>query len=557
MKASVIVSRLTMFIIGRRDQPRSPELQHETADRQSLIMDSMMFDAGWYCKQLQRELPIKNALDHYIKIGYGKYDPNDLFCTKYYLKNHPFLLEQSLTPLEHYIRYGEAAGDKPSRTFDPTWYLATYEDVKEAGFSALAHYLLHGRHEGRLTASPDIKDIESLKSLLSSLPPCRGRTDVKIILPVCSTEILTGATEGICNEYYINLEDHSAAGLHEIKSLKAKVYRIEKGYLIAGSRYLIVGNYIVCDESADTFYEQGIAEKSQYGVRMLTEGAIKLEVSLRQAKWIQSGIHLMHEYDSNYFHFVAEILPKLKLINDADIDGNVPLLVSDGLDPNIEWLINRCSTPKRKIIRLETGTCYSFQTLYHTTDLTRVYDAYSGGPLQLESFIDVESIYAILKDRSVYSGPENQGQTRSRRLFLSRSSSYRTLVNQSELEKCAISLGFEVIDTGKMTIIEQIQIFQNAEMVISPTGAALANIVWCPKGCQVIVLASDHPSHQLYLWKLLANVSGSRVSTLLGPREGVMEGLYSVHDDFTISLDSFRDILMRLQTQVITCGVPQ
>ena len=39
---------------------------------------------------------------------------------------------------------------------------------------------------------------------------------------------------------------------------------------------------------------------------------------------IATGINLMHEYSNNYFHFVAETLPRLVLADEAGLPDDLP-----------------------------------------------------------------------------------------------------------------------------------------------------------------------------------------------------------------------------------------
>lgn len=58
------------------------------------------------------------------------------------------------------------------------------------------------------------------------------------------------------------------------------------------------------------------------------------------------------------------------------------------------------------------------------------------------------------------------------------------------------------------------------------------------------MLASDHPSHQLYLWELLGRVSQAQVEFVIGPRAYVRDDRYSVHDDYSVNV---QDVLTRLE----------
>jgi capsular polysaccharide biosynthesis protein len=139
-------------------------------------------------------------------------------------------------------------------------------------------------------------------------------------------------------------------------------------------------------------------------------------------------------------------------------------------------------------------------------------------------------------------------QTRGRRkIYVSRVSKNRHLLNQNQVESALAAEGFEVLRCDDLDLDTQIRIFSEAEIVISPTGAQVANIVWCPPEAKVIVLASDHPHHQLYLWSLLGRVSGASVEFIQGPRAYNLDGEHSVHDDYTVDVGK---ILSRFQSAV-------
>lgn len=56
---------------------------------------------------------------------------------------------EGLDPLDHYLAKGEALGVAPSPLFDPTFYRRQYPDLSAWTDGLLAHFVLHGRSEGR------------------------------------------------------------------------------------------------------------------------------------------------------------------------------------------------------------------------------------------------------------------------------------------------------------------------------------------------------------------------------------------------------------------------
>jgi len=73
-----------------------------------------------------------------------------LFDTEWYLTQYPDVMNSTLDPVLHYLRYGVNEARDPGPEFSTSWYLDTYPDVASAGMNPLIHYLVHGKQEGRL-----------------------------------------------------------------------------------------------------------------------------------------------------------------------------------------------------------------------------------------------------------------------------------------------------------------------------------------------------------------------------------------------------------------------
>lgn len=105
----------------------------------------------------------QSALLHYIRSGRaeGRWLPDEhgrlaskieasgLFDAEFYVALYPEVAKARMTPLEHFVRFGEAEGRRPSLEFDAQGYLAVHRDVAAAKMSPLGHFVEHGRHEGR------------------------------------------------------------------------------------------------------------------------------------------------------------------------------------------------------------------------------------------------------------------------------------------------------------------------------------------------------------------------------------------------------------------------
>jgi hypothetical protein len=83
---------------------------------------------------------------------------------------------------------------------------------------------------------------------------------------------------------------------------------------------------------------------------------------------------------------------------------------------------------------------------------------------------------------------EPRGKTQN--IYLRRERT-RQVANAEPVEKIAVRNGFAVHEIEGMTVREQMRLFQNADFVIAPHGAAMANLLFCAPGTKVLELSPD------------------------------------------------------------------
>lgn len=504
-----------------------------------------VFDPDWYLAGLHGIKPQGTPLEHYMAEGYLEHDPNPLFDTAWYVEQHPGLAESGENPLLHYLQVGEPQGDPPSLRFDPRWYVENYPDVAAAGISALAHYLEHGTKEGRMPKRPrHFEEAQELMAFLSGLAPSVEPVRCSMTLALHSLAQMArtnGGRLGVQSVYFG--AEHLREGVVDDLQYPgpAQVLRCEHMFALAGTRYLVSPLGAIAHDEDAHFHDQPGSSIKYHGARRLPKGkGLQLHFGLRQGAWIERGINVMHEYENNYFHFIAESIPRMMLAEEAGIPPEVPLLCADDLHPNIAVLFERANFGGRPVLKIERGTMYRVEEMYYPSDLTTIVDAYEGGGVARQSCLDVQRIRrGISHCRTGIVAPTG----RRRRIFASRAGAARKLLNQIEIEERLVAVGFEVVRSDELSLEEQIAIFQEAEMIVGPTGAQISNIVWCPPATELVVLASDHPSHQLYLWELLGRVSNAKVSFMQGPRAYSRNDCYSLHDDYSIDVDALVELL--------------
>ena len=95
-------------------------------------------------------------------------------------------------------------------------------------------------------------------------------------------------------------------------------------------------------------------------------------------------------------------------------------------------LLEYANTSTRPVLFLESGTMYPVRTVYQPSDVTSVVDAYNGGPIARQSFLDVGRIRTAI-DRCKARFPI-KAPGRKRKIYAGRSGKIRKLTNQVELE---------------------------------------------------------------------------------------------------------------------------
>ena len=177
----------------------------------------------------------------------------------------------------------------------------------------------------------------------------------------------------------------------------------------------------------------------------------------------------------NYYHWVVE--------------GLLPLYVLSqtiGQDPNLNIVL-----PRSRYINAVFDHRESLRAVgLDGYDITEV----------AENFIKVrEAVWAerdivqtmpapYLKDfqRKVVALHSGSRLSKKRRLLVARKGPTRMIHNLRHVRSFLSRRGFETVYLEGMSVIDQIVLFQNAEFIISPHGAGLANLLFCEPGTKVI-----------------------------------------------------------------------
>jgi hypothetical protein len=260
---------------------------------------------------------------------------------------------------------------------------------------------------------------------------------------------------------------------------------------------------------------------------------------------VDEAVSLLGQSAGNYAHFLTEVLPRLAVINQHGKFAHLPLLVDGWIHANHLELIRLLTGDQRRLIKV---------AVHNPVRVSRLIDVstVSYAPPEMRSYLEGRRPDPVPDEAYSFNGRAldvlrssfNRAGTTGRRIYLHRkvgpTGNGRELVNTTKVERIAQRSGFEIIDPMKLSIPEQIEMFQSAEAVIAPTGAALANLIFTPPGAKVLILAPYFDGGNYYYFNSLMSVLGHDVKYVLGPQ--VVRGSKSPHPyhaNFRVDLNAF------------------
>jgi hypothetical protein len=176
-----------------------------------------------------------------------------------------------------------------------------------------------------------------------------------------------------------------------------------------------------------------------------------------------------HWARDNYYHWLLEFLPRLAPVIDPETPGflsewrNAQIIVPPRLQPWMRETMRALGLPEGS--RYEsTGEQLQCHRLLFCSRL--------GRPMNTPR-------WAIewLRSRFLKNVPAKIA--RRKRLFVSRrNAAKRRLVNEQEIEAVLHAEGFETVVLEGMSVAEQARVFAEAEIIVAPHGAGLANVVF-------------------------------------------------------------------------------
>lgn len=184
----------------------------------------------------------------------------------------------------------------------------------------------------------------------------------------------------------------------------------------------------------------------------------------------------------NYGHFLIDCLPALATAMQAGATERFPAIAP----PLLPW--------HRELLSLLLGQAPQPRVI--EAPLVRIKDAVFA--TAMDHFLHAPNAPLDRVRERILTAAAVDPSGGAKKIYVSRLGSLkRFLVNEAELEAELVARGFTIVKPETLSVREQVALFHQAEVIVAPAGAALANVLFCRPGAKVVEL---QPSNFTGVW---------------------------------------------------------
>ena len=308
---------------------------------------------------------------------------------------------------------------------------------------------------------------------------------------------------------------------------------IEDSIICGGSNLIISNNETICHDLYD-FKRDGTSEE--------LHGRIFINADINKICWLVHDDAPVHIHEaanfvdacaSNYAHWLTEVLPRIAVFCSDERFKNIPIIVNANLHENIMASLFLITGEKRDVITLPISRSVFVDKLYVTSVAGYIPFSKRNNKLSGHSHgifspnamkIMREQLFFLLDSMAPQSWPE--------KIYIRRNSGIRKVSNSAELEELLINNGFVIIEPEKLSVMQQIQIFSHAKIIIGSSGAALANVIFSSCSSKIYILISKCSDMIYGYWQNMACASNKKINYIFGEIKKNKKG---IHSDFVVN----------------------
>jgi len=231
---------------------------------------------------------------------------------------------------------------------------------------------------------------------------------------------------------------------------------------------------------------------------------------------------------ANYAHWLTEVLPRIAAFCTLRRFSHIPIMIDAGLHENILESLSMIIGSTREVITVPSGNGVSVGELFVTSVAGYVpfMPRENGNDIGSHGMFSATALN--LMREAIFNHLDSlPGKNFPRKVYLARGKRYRTVTNEDSLKKCLANVGFETIELETLTFGQQVALLRNAEIVIGPTGAGMANLLFSNHSQKVYILFGKNPKTHYFYWSHIVSTLGIHLNHILGTQDEPLTGVHS------------------------------
>jgi hypothetical protein len=196
------------------------------------------------------------------------------------------------------------------------------------------------------------------------------------------------------------------------------------------------------------------------------------------------------EFHNHYAHLFCDVLPRFKIFEDAGLAGCHPNILPPKSHAFADEAIRLLGLEENGSIRWDDG-CWQLDGLYFASSFKKFCSWTPESVAWVRAKLAPELIRRPVGKKIVY---------------ISRSDGPRSVLNEEEIIARLQSYDVTVVQTEKLTLQQQIDLFSEAGLIVGPHGAGIQNALWAPRGCRVLELVNARYFSGIY-WTLAESLN--------------------------------------------------
>jgi capsular polysaccharide biosynthesis protein len=205
---------------------------------------------------------------------------------------------------------------------------------------------------------------------------------------------------------------------------------------------------------------------------------------------------LTFQVSFNYFHWMFDVLPRLEFLRQSGLKYD-RLVINRGVEYQEEFCgfqdetLELLGISKDKLIECNQDTHLLAKELIVSS------------PTGFTAYVP-KNICQFLREKFLAKGKIEKVTGSTKRIYISREdAAHRKVANEDEVFSVLKKYGFKKVKLSTLSFVEKIQLFHSAEVILSPHGAGLTNLVFCNPGTKVIELFT--PTYTMPCFYIISN----------------------------------------------------